>query len=210
MRDAGPTALPPLNLASGYCKTLILDLFIWKSRSNFVVSVSSFTVDQGSSQIMCDMDYYLLEEVITDFDISFGDQNITTTTAVGNLFTAVYPVTSTVGSSVTTVLVTSVLTTTPATGPTTLATQTRSSSSTSASSAPSSIPSSSISSISEQADFDVDLDNALGYLNSTAPDFYTLILPGVDTSDLTGLTRRDLLIRRGLFSKLVSKVSYVL
>jgi len=156
------------------------------------------------------MDYYLLEEVITDFDISFGDQNITTTTAVGNLFTAVYPVTSTVGSSVTTVLVTSVLTTTPATGPTTLATQTRSSSSTSASSAPSSIPSSSISSISEQADFDVDLDNALGYLNSTAPDFYTLILPGVDTSDLTGLTRRDLLIRRGLFSKLVSKVSYVL
>ncbi len=51
----------------------------------------------------------------------------------------------------------------------------------------------SIMSLEDQANFDRVLDDSLGYLDPAAPDYYRLILPDTDVSDLVSV---DVIVRR--------------
>jgi hypothetical protein len=70
----------------------------------------------------------------------------------------------------------------------------------------SSNPSAPLSSTQDIINFDLTLDDNLGYLDPTAADFLSLIFPGLSAGNLASLAKRDLITKRWSFRKLFKTV----
>jgi hypothetical protein len=172
-------------------------------------SVSSVTFDSTSLSVSVVFSYITVKEVSTGFDINWGNPipavTSTETLDVTQTLTNTRTVTTVVSGATVTQTVTDVATVTSTVvtsyqvPPSTVASSGSSAVTTSATAAATSgLPSTPIGTLDEQADFDQSLDDALGLMDSTSSDFYSLLLPGVDVSTLSARG----VLKRSLFSSI--------
>jgi hypothetical protein len=169
--------------------------------TSFILSVSSVTFDSTTFTVTAVFRYITVKEVSTGFDINWGNPtpaDCSTASSGGSGATTSAGAAATSGIPSATIATLDEQTTTPNLMPSSGATTSA------AAAATSGIPSTPIVTVDEQANFDEVLDAELGVMDSTAADFYALLLPGVDSSTVS---TRDL-SKRSIFSILKSLVKY--